>query len=169
MRNRAYILLLVVVVVLQGLVLNNLAITPLVAPMVYIVLLIFLPIETSQWKMLGAGLALGVVMDVMMGTVGLNLLSTLPIAYFRRMLLFSSTGLSSISTEEGIPSPKRLGVRFHNYVVLVVVLHSLIFYTCESLSFSNFGVLVLRIVCSTVISLVLDYILILLFSKRLSA
>ena len=55
MRNGAYILL-VVVVLLLSLVLNNLAITPLVAPMVYILLLISLPIETSQWKMLGAGI-----------------------------------------------------------------------------------------------------------------
>ena len=88
MRNGAYILL-VVVVLLLSLVLNNLAITPLVAPMVYILLLIFLPIETSQWKMLGAGVILGLTMDFMMGTVGLNLLATLPVAYFRRFILFS--------------------------------------------------------------------------------
>ena len=169
MRNGTYILLVLVVLVLQGLVLNNLAITPLVAPMVYIVLLIFLPIETPQWKMLGAGLLLGVVMDLMMGTVGLNTLTTLPIAYFRRVILFSSAGLSSMSNEEGVPTPKRLGVRFHRYVVAVVILHSLLFYSFEWLSFSNLGVLALRILCSTAVSLMLDYTLILLFSKRLSA
>ena len=155
MRNGAYILL-VVVVLLLSLVLNNLAITPLVAPMVYILLLIFLPIETSQWKMLGAGVILGLTMDFMMGTVGLNLLATLPVAY-------------SVSNEEGVPTPKRLGVRFHRYVVAVVVLHSLLFYGFEWLSLSNFGVLMLRILCSISVSLALDYILIYLFSKRLSA
>ncbi len=168
MRNGAYILL-VVVVLLLSLVLNNLAITPLVAPMVYILLLISLPIETSQWKMLGAGVILGLTMDFMMGTVGLNLLATLPVAYFRRFILFSLAGLSSVSNEEGVPTPKRLGVRFHRYVVAVVVLHSLLFYGFEWLSLSNFGVLMLRILCSISVSLALDYILIYLFSKRLSA
>ena len=168
MRNRAYILL-VVVVLLLSLVLNNLAITPLIAPMVYILLLVFLPIETSQWKMLGAGVILGLTMDFMMGTVGLNLLATLPIAYFRRFILFSLAGLSSMSNEEGIPTPQRIGIRFHRYIVAVVVLHSLLFYSFEWLSFSNFGIFILRLLCSTLISLALDYILVYLFSKRLSA
>lgn len=168
MRNGAYILL-VIVVLLLSLVLNNLAITPILAPMVYILLLVFLPIETSQWKMLGAGVLLGLAMDFLMGTVGLNLLATLPIAYFRRIILFSLAGLSAVSNEEGVPSPKRLGIRFHRYVVAMVVLHSLIFYSFEWLSLSNFYMLVLRIVCSTLVSLGLDYILIHLFSKRLSA
>lgn len=74
-----------------------------------------------------------------------------------------------MSNEEGVPTPKRLGVRFHRYVVAVVILHSLLFYSFEWLSFSNLGVLALRILCSTAVSLMLDYTLILLFSKRLSA
>ena len=119
--------------------------------------------------MLGAGVILGLTMDFMMGTVGLNLLATLPVAYFRRFILFSLAGLSSVSNEEGVPTPKRLGVRFHRYVVAVVVLHSLLFYGFEWLSLSNFGVLMLRILCSISVSLALDYILIYLFSKRLSA
>jgi rod shape-determining protein MreD len=162
-------MLTIVVLFVQVFVLNNLSISPLVAPMVYIVLLLLLPIESSQWKMLGAGLLLGVLMDITMGTPGLNTLVTLPIAFFRRPLLFALGGLSSMSKEEGIPSVRRLGLRFHRYFVVMIILHSLLFYFVEWLSFDNFGILVLRILCSTLCSLILDYIIISLFMKRLSA
>jgi len=162
-------MLTLVVLFVQVFVLNNLSISPLVAPMVYIVILLMMPIEFSQWKMLGAGLLLGVVMDLTMGTAGLNTLVTLPIAFFRRPLLYALTGLSPMSKEEGIPTIKRLGVRFHRYFAIVIVLHSLLFYFAEWLSFDNFGTLLLRILCSTLCSLLLDYIIIMLFMKRLSA
>ena len=64
MRTKGYIVLTLMVLFIQILVLNNLSITPLVAPMVYIVLIVMMPIESSQWKMLIAGLLLGMVMDV---------------------------------------------------------------------------------------------------------
>ena len=169
MRARVYIMLTLVVLFVQVFVLNNLSISPLVAPMVYIVILLMMPIEFSQWKMLGAGLLLGVLMDLTMGTAGLNTLVTLPIAFFRRPLLYALTGLSPMSKEEGIPTIKRLGVRFHRYFAIVIVLHSLLFYFAEWLSFDNFGTLLLRILCSTLCSLLLDYIIIMLFMKRLSA
>ena len=169
MRTRAYIMLTLVVLFVQVIVLNNLSVSPLVAPMVYIVLILLMPIDSSQWKMLGAGLLLGVLMDITMGTAGLNTLVTLPIAFFRRPLLFSLGGLSSMSKEEGIPSVKRLGLRFHRYFIIMIVIHSILFYFVEWLSFDNFGTLVLRILCSTLCSLVLDYIIISLFMKRLSA
>ena len=169
MRARVYTMLTLVVLFVQVFVLNNLSISPLVAPMVYVVLILMMPIESSQWKMLGVGLLLGVVMDITMGTAGLNTLVTLPIAFFRRPLLFSLAGLSSISKEEGIPSIKRLGVRFHRYFAVMIVIHSLLFYFAEWLSFDNFGILLLRIICSTICSLLLDYIIIMLFMKRLSA
>ena len=54
-------MLTVVVLFVQVFVLNNLSISPLVAPMVYIVLILMMPIESSQWKMLGVGLLLTLV------------------------------------------------------------------------------------------------------------
>lgn len=168
MRWRGFILFSLVVLLVQTILLNNLALSPYVAPMVYIAIVAMMPIESSQWKMLGVGLLLGLLMDFTMGTAGLNVLATLPVAYLRRPMLNVLCGLSSISNEEGIPSIKRLGVRFHRYIIVLVVLHSLIFYSFEWLSFSGIGFLVLRILCSTLLSLALVYLLILIFSKQLS-
>ena len=168
MKLKGFLLLTLVVLFVQVFVLNNLSASPLVAPMVYIVLIVLLPIEFSLWKMLCIGLAWGVLMDLTMGTMGLNTLVTLPIAFFRRPILFAFTGLSEMSKEEGVPTVKRLGGRFHHYAIAIIVLHSVLFYLAEWLSFDNIGTLVLRIICSTLISLLLDYIIITLFMKRLS-
>lgn len=162
-------MLAALVLFVQLFVLNNLSISPYVAPMVYILLIVMLPIETSQWKMLGVAVAVGVLMDVTMGTLGLNTLVTLPVAYFRRPILYSFTGLSTISKEDGIPTLRKLGVRFHRYVITLIVIHSVLFYFAEWLSFNNFGTLILRIFISTFISLLLDYVIMMLFMKRLSA
>lgn len=169
MNTKVYWVMVVVVFFVQAFVLNNLSITPLVAPMVYIIPLLLLPIETPQWKLLLAGLITGVLMDITMGTVGLNTMVTLPIAIARRPLLFALAGISPMSNEEGAPSVKRMGLRFHRYFIIMVALHSILFYFAEWLSFDNFGTLILRILCSTLCTLLLDYIIIMLFIKRLSA
>lgn len=168
MRWRGFILFTIVVLLVQIVLLNNLVLPTCLAPMVYIAIVAMMPIETPQWKMLIVGLLLGVLMDITMGTAGLNVLATLPVAYMRRFMLNLLCGLSSISKEEGLPTVKRLGVRFHRYLVVVVVLHSLIFYPFEWLSLSGIGFLVLRILCSTLISLLLVYLLLIIFSKQLS-
>lgn len=169
MRTKVYFIFVFVVFFVQVFVLNNLSITPLVAPMVYILPLLLLPIEYSQWQLLFAGLVTGVVMDFTMGTPGLNTMVTLPLAIARRPLLFVLGGLSQISNDSGIPSVKRLGVRFHRYIIGTVAIHSILFYLLERLSFENFGILLLRILCSLLVSLILDYIIIMLFIKRLQS
>lgn len=162
-------MLALLVLFVQVLVLNNLSITPVIAPMVYIVLIVMMPIDASQWKMLAVALAVGVLMDLTMGTAGLNTLVTLPVAYFRRPILYTFAGLSTISKEEGVPTVRKLGVRFHRYAITLIAIHSVLFYFVEWLSFDNFGTLLLRIICSTFVSLLLDYVIMMLFMKRLSA
>ena len=169
MKIRGIIMFAFVVLFVQVFVLNNLSVTPIIAPMVYIVLLVMMPLDSSQWTMLGVATALGLVMDITMGTPGLNTLVTLPVAFFRRQILSPLAGFSPMSKEEGVPLPKRHGMRFHRYAIIMIVIHSVLFYLVEWLSFDNFGMLLLRIFCSTLLSLLLDYILIILFMKRLSA
>ena len=159
MNNRgAYILFFAVVAMLQIFLLNNLTVSVRFAPMVYVVCLVMLPLEM-----------LGVLMDVTMGVNGLNVVATLPVAFFRRPILHFVAGFSDLAKADGVPSPERLGsYRFHRYVVSMVVLHSMLFFGFEWLSFDNFGFFLTRLLCSTASSLALDYLLIFLFMPKLS-
>ncbi len=154
---------------LQIFLLNNLTISTRFAPMVYAVCIIMLPLEISQLRILLVGLLLGVIMDLTMGVNGLNVIATLPIAFFRRPILHLAAGVSDLAKKDGIPSPERLGGhRFHRYVVSMVVLHSLLFFGFERLSFDNFGFFLSRLLCSTAASLALAYLLIFVFMPKLS-
>lgn len=170
MNNRGvYILFFAVVAMLQIFLLNNLTISVRFAPMVYVVCLVMLPLEISQMRILLVGLLLGVLMDVTMGVNGLNVVATLPVAFFRRPILHFVAGFSDLAKAEGVPSPERLGGhRFHRYVVSMVVLHSMLFFGFEWLSFDNFGFFLTRLLCSTASSLALVYLLIFLFMPKLS-
>ena len=67
MKNKgAYILFFAVVVALQILVLNHISVSVYAAPVVYAVLIVMMPLETSQFAMLMVGLALGLSMDATM-------------------------------------------------------------------------------------------------------
>ena len=170
MRSKVhYITFVTVVLLLQIFLLNNLTFTTLVAPTLYILCIVLMPLDTSPVKILFAGLAVGVLMDITMGTCGLNTLTTLPIAFFRRSLLHLTAGFSDFDNEGDIPSVKRLcRFRFHRYIITIVTLHSLLFFGFEHLSLSNFGFFLSRLACSTIATLVLVYLMLIIFTPKLT-
>jgi hypothetical protein len=117
--------------------------------------------------MIFIGLALGVTMDLTMGTMGLNVLATLPMAYFRRPLLHFVASYTDVDNETGVPSVRRIS-RFHNYVVAMVVIHSLIFFAFEHMTTANFGFIFLRFLCSTTVTVGLVYFFIAIFTPKLT-
>ena len=154
-RASEYILFVVVVLAVQILLLA------------YIVCLILTPLGTSPLKMLLIGLALGVTMDITMGTMGLNVLATLPVAYFRRPILHFAASYIDVDNETGVPTARRLS-RFHNYVVAMVLIHSFIFFVFEHMTTANFGFIFLRFFCSTLVTLALTYFFIAIFTPKLA-
>ena len=170
MNNKGiYILFFAVVAVLQIFLLNNVTVSAYVAPVIYIVCIILMPLETSQLAMLMTGLALGVVMDLTMGVNGLNIVATLPVAFFRRPILHLTADFSNLVKADGVPSAARLGnFRFHRYVLTMMILHALLFFGFEWLSFHNLGFFIARLLCSTAVSLAIVYPLIYIFTPKLS-
>lgn len=165
----AYILFFAVVAVLQIFLLNNLSVSVYVAPVIYAVCIIMMPLETSQIAMLALGFMLGAVMDITMGVNGLNVAVTLPVAVLRRPILYAVADLSNLAKIEGVPSATKLGdFRFHRYVVTMMVMHALLFFVLEWLSVNNFGFFLARLLCSTAVSIAIVYPLIYIFTPKLS-
>ena len=168
--SSSYILFFVVTIALQVLLFNNLTIGTLIAPLVYIACIIMMPLSSTPLRMLCVGVLLGALMDITMGVVGLNGIATLPVAFVRRPILHFLADYSDIDNEGGIPSPKRLGTfRFHRYVVVMVVLHALLFFGFEQLSFDHFWFFVGRLIVSSASTLAVVYLLLAIFTPRLTA
>ena len=106
-------------------------------------------------------------MDITIGTMGLNVLATLPVAYFRRPILHFAASYIDVDNETGVPTARRLS-RFHNYVVAMVLIHSFIFFVFEHMTTANFGFIFLRFFCSTLVTLALTYFFIAIFTPKLA-
>ena len=166
-KERQYILFVITVLLTQILLLNHLTVSTYIAPLAYIVCIIMMPLGTSPLKMIAVGALLGGVMDATMGTIGLNVIATLPVAYFRRPILHFVASFSDVDSDGEIPTVRRIG-RFHFYVVAMVILHSLLFLVFEHMTLVNLTFIATRFVCSTAISLALVYFFIVIFTPKLT-
>ncbi len=154
-----YIALLLTAVLSQVFIFDSLSTSVFIAPLVYIVFIVMLPVETPQIVMLTAGVALGAVMDTAMGTSGLNSIATIFIAFFRAPILKLIIGTKRAS-QRGVPSEILFGNSdYVRYLVTIVALHHIIFFLFESLSLSNVIYLALRFSASTVTSVLFVWLI----------
>lgn len=165
-RSLPYLALFAVTVLLQVFLFDNLSISIYLNPLIYIAFILLLPLDTPHVVVLGAGLLLGVVMDYAMGAAGVNTISTLLIAFLRPWVIGLLYGRDD-AREGGIPSPARLGLRvFLNYLILMTLLHHVVFFSLEALSWSHAMHTLLRIVLSTVVSVAFIWIIARIFTAK---
>lgn len=109
-RTLPYLALFAATVLLQVFLFDNLSISVYCNPLIYVAFLVLLPMESKPVTVLLAGFVLGVVMDLAMGSAGINTIATLPVAFLRPTLIGLLYGRDD-AREAGVPSPERLGKR----------------------------------------------------------
>ncbi len=158
-RSLPYIIIFLMALFAQLFLVDPLSPIVYVAPLVYIFFIVVLPVETPQIVMLALGVALGAVMDITMGTQGLNSIATIAIAVWRTPLLRLLVGKERLA-EQGTPSVVMLGGGgYFQYIALIVAIHHLIFFLFESLSIAHPLFLLVRFVISTSISILLVWLI----------
>lgn len=151
-RGLAYTIVFVVAVLLQVLLLDSLFIVPYGVPMLYIAFLILQPFDRNAISMLGLGALLGLVMDLLTGMHGLYTIATLWLAFVRRGVVIISLGKDALR-ESYFPSPRVLGgVKFWLYVLVALLVHNVVFFIFEALTFDHFHITLSRVLVSTMIS-----------------
>ena len=165
-RFMEYTLLFVVLVLLQVLLFNNLGISLYVNPLVYVSFVILLPADIRGAWLLLLALLMGVVVDMFSGTPGINTIATLLVAFCRPGLLLLLVGSDDVK-ELGVPDANHMGTgRFLKYASLLVVLHAAVFFMLEALSWRYFGFTLLRIVLSSLATILFVYFCQKLFRAR---
>ena len=161
-RTLPYLGLFAAVALLQVFLFDNLTISIYLNPLVYIVFIALLPLDTPPAAVLGAGLALGVTMDFAMGAAGINTIATLLIA-----LAGMICGRDNVR-EGGIPSSARLGERkLITYLVALTLVHHAVFFSLEALSWTHALHTLLRIVVSTAVSAGFIWIIARIFTAKI--
>lgn len=167
-RTLPYLLLFAVTMLLQIFLFDNLSISIYLNPLVYVAFIALLPLGIPHVVLLGAGLVTGVVMDFAMGTAGLNTIATLLIAFLRPTIIHLLTGREDIR-EGGVPTSERFGrLQFQNYLITLVVLHQIVFFSLESLSWAHVAHTLGRIVVSSTVTVAFVWIIARVFTAKLS-
>lgn len=150
-----YLLIFVVSVLLQVLIFNNLVIGRIITPFFYILFIVLLPFDTPRSLLLFLALALGFTVDIFTNTPGVHASASLLIGFVRPGILGI---LTSRETLESITAPRvrNMGFQwFATYVTFLVVIHHLFLFFIEAFTFDDFLITILRIILSSVLSIVL--------------
>ena len=144
----------VLLVLFQVLVLNNIQFLGYINPYLYILFILVLPVQLPRWFLLILAFVLGLTIDIFSNTIGMHAFATVFVAFFREGIIKLFTNI-----EEGnnpTPSFHTFGVSaFIKYVVLMVIIHHSLLFILEAFSFSNFWIMLTKIILSSLVSITL--------------
>jgi rod shape-determining protein MreD len=153
-------------VLLQVLVLNHIEFSGFINPYFYVLFIILLPFETPVWILLVSSFLLGLSVDVFMGTWGIHTLASVSMAYIRPILL------KYIAPRDGYETGTKPNVKFQGfewfikYSVILVVTHHFVLFYAEAFKFHQFFATLLRVILSSVFTMLLVVLSQLLIQKR---
>ena len=166
-RFLTYTGIFVVLVLLQVFLLDNLALSVYFHPLIYVAFVIVLPMDMRQvWVLLLATL-MGLVMDLLTGQAGLNVMATAAVGFFRPTIVGLVCGRGS-GFDDSVPSLHRFTHKnLMAYIFAVVLIHSTLFFVLESLSLMHILHTVIRVVVSSTTAFVIVWYLVKIIVERI--
>ena len=150
-RNIARFIILIIV---QLLVFDSIQFSGYINPYIYVLFILLLPFETPKWLLLASAFLLGFIIDIFSNTLGMHTAATVFMAFLRPYIL------DLISPRDGyesgtVPRIFYYGVNwFTRYAFILILAHHFVLFYVEIFRFGNFFSTFLRVILSTVISLI---------------
>lgn len=150
-----FILLGIILVLAQAMVFNHICLFNVAVPMVFIYLIVRLPITLALNWVLTIGFLFGLTVDIFSDTYGMNAVACTVLAMLKRPVLSLY-----VPREEDLtrPEPSMLSLGtgvYMKYLLSMTVIYCIMIFAIEAFTFFNPMQLVLRIVFSTLLSLIL--------------
>ena len=141
-------------VLLQVLLLNNISLFGLATPFLYIYLILILDKNINRISLMLIAFALGLTIDIFSNTPGVNAAASVFLAFIRPSLLQMFSPRDEFENFE--PGIHTLGIgTFVRYVSIAILLHHTAVFLLEVFSFANIGYVALRILCSTLLTVMM--------------
>ncbi|HAQ21774.1 MAG TPA: rod shape-determining protein MreD [Prolixibacteraceae bacterium] len=150
-----YLIMFVVLVLVQVLILNNIQVSGLINPYVYILFILLLPFTIPGYFLLGISFLLGLSIDIFSNTPGIHAGASVLLGFLRPGIaqLISSR---EIIEKGNMPNMTLLGfASFLKYIVISVLVHHLFLFFAETFSFGDILETLLRWILSSVFSIVI--------------
>lgn len=156
----------VLLMLLQLLVLDHVYLGGYVMPMLYVLFILMLPTSMRRIPLLLTAFGTGLVMDVMAGALGFHALACTVVAMMRigfadRIL---TRGENVVIDTPGIYTVTPQW--FISYLMLLLAVFYLVFYTVEVFTFRGFGGVLLATLCSTLVTTLLAVLYQVAFLRR---
>lgn len=154
----AYISSFILLVLIQVWVLNNIQLSGYINPYLYILFILILPVNTPAWIQMLLGFLLGLTVDLFGYTPGMHTAATVFLAFIRPAVL---AGIAPRDGYDAGDKPHLLSMGFSwylRYSVILVLAHHLVLFYIETFSLSEFFTTLLRVVLSSVFTLLLIWI-----------
>lgn len=154
-----YILIFVLIVLVQGLVVNNIQLNEYLMPMIYPLMILMLPFNQNALVSMTVALLLGLSADAFSDTFGLHASAAVLIGYLRPSLM------KYIQPKEGydnslLPTIHDMGfIWFGIYASLLLFIHHFWFFSIEIFRLDQ----ILLILGKTLFSFIFSFLLIVLF------
>ena len=149
-----YSLFFFLLVILQLCILNKIHLFGFATPLFYIYFILKLPADMRRNSLLLTAFLLGLIIDFFSYTLGLNALACTIVGFSRHYVLNAFAPKDMVSSFA--PSVETFGFYlFMRYAAVLVVIHHVVFFVIESFSFFDLLTLVLRIIGSSILTLLL--------------
>ena len=159
----SYLFRFAVIILLQLFVVNNIELSSMVNPYIYVVFVLLLPVNTKPWHTVVIAFLTGAVMDAFSSTPGLHIAATNMMGFLRIHYL------NAVTTKEDqqsniVPSVSQKGlVWFVLYAFIMIFVHHTLLFYLEMYSLRDFFTTLLRVFVSSLVSLLLIIIGLMLF------
>lgn len=135
---------------LQGLLLDEVNLGVYVNPYLYILFIIALPFETPNWLLMLSAFLMGIFLDTFSNTMGLHASASVFAAYIRPAVLRFMKPREGYETGKEPTMFSLGGAWFMYYAVIMIFLHHTWFFFLEFFRFSDTFLILLKVLCSTI-------------------
>jgi len=156
----------IILVLLQIFVFNHFQLMGFINPYVYILFILLLPLETPKWLLLVLGFIIGYVIDYFSHSIGINIFSTVLVAYLRPVFIKYVIPKLEPGPDVRI-SIKQIGFSsFLTYTGLLVFIHHITLFYLEIFRLSYFFITLKHAILSSIVTIILILISQYLFYSR---
>lgn len=145
-------------IILQALILNNIQLSGYINPYLYILFILWLPIDTPKFLLLFLAFLLGFSLDLFTNTLGMHTSATVFMAFCRPYVLQLLAPRDGYDLNQ-TPGIKDFGFKwFFVYAGILTLLHHLFLFYIEAFRFDDFMETLKRVFFSWIFSMVLIFI-----------
>jgi rod shape-determining protein MreD len=159
------IVIIIFVVLLQVFIFSKMTFHNIATPFIYILFILLYPPQSNRYLLLFLCFLLGLGVDMFENTGGIHAFASITVGFLSKYIIRMVSGTKFFEIEEFRFSDFNPG-QWAVYAILMVFIHHFLLFFIESLSFSNFGGVMLRTAYSSIYTLIFVFFYLILFRKK---